>query len=163
MEENIIKVAEPAHCPSNGPFVKVAEDGQTLHFPDVDSCLAIIFRLDDGRTVGGHVPLMWGHEDKELNAESNAKRILNEMLQVSERNLVDQVVLVGPEGMWRDNGIVNSIKKNPLLSNASFGYTKTEEIGKVDVHANNKSVVIKNDSSLIANIEFPEVKKYKFG
>ena len=50
---------EPAYVQGSRQFVQHARAGDQLYFPHVDSCMAIVWILDDGSAVGGHVPVVW--------------------------------------------------------------------------------------------------------
>ncbi|MBZ5585782.1 MAG: hypothetical protein LAQ30_27035 [Acidobacteriia bacterium] len=79
---NIIECKEPGY---GAPVVKAAPN-DTLFFPHVESCLAMLFLLDNGYMVGAHVAQTEGDQIVQnvlATARANAYKYLIKMEQVA--------------------------------------------------------------------------------
>ena len=132
---------EPGQSPIE--TVQIAQANDRLIFPHVDSCLAIIFILANGRFVGGHVPLQM-NLNAPLSAGNNARRITTAMLRIryyeGNGSAINKLITVGDDSYngfgpamdynlnWIDNQV------NPVN-----GYLHLDSglvVGGVDVFVN---------------------------
>ncbi len=72
------------------PEIVQVQQGDTLYFPNVDSCMSITYVLDDDSFIGGHVG--WGEN---MQPDTNANRILDEMAQISSTTKVIKIIFIG--------------------------------------------------------------------
>jgi hypothetical protein len=78
-----------------------AGDNDSIVFPHVDSCVAVIFLLGHGKARGGHVSIS-AASGKTGYAES-LQEMLERMLDWGSGEAVEQVILVGHHD-WRKHG-----------------------------------------------------------
>lgn len=72
-----VVIKEPAEGGESNA-VKKAKAGDQILFPHVDSCMGVVFFLDNGEAIGGHVPMMWG-EGADFDPAGNFERITRRM------------------------------------------------------------------------------------
>jgi hypothetical protein len=81
-----IELLEPGIAvPKGRGYVGVGDPGDTIYFPHVDSCMAIVAIFDKTRLIGGHIGAQWpGHHEVDYKfcgnqiltlMEANRKRV----------------------------------------------------------------------------------------
>ena len=115
--------------PAQGKAVKTAKSNDKIKFPNVDSCMAIVFFLDDDSAVGGHVPMMWD-KDSDLQPDKNFKKIVGMMKkQVGTSKNIVKIVTAGDRNDFRTYGVSSAL---PNCSNKSHVHLSTAKDVVVD-------------------------------
>ncbi len=84
-----VVIPEPAEGGASNA-TKIANNGDTIKFPHVDSCMGVVFFLSNGQAIGGHVPMQWdGNSD--MDPGGNFTRITEQM----QRLIPKDVAVIG--------------------------------------------------------------------
>ena len=147
-KKKCVEKGKEAGTEAQGLSVVVANQDDTIEIPGIDSCLAIISELDDGRVVAGHALNPWGvEEDQNENGLGTPQFIVTEMKKkIGEAKILKTTCF----------GDGNYISPGDPKASTSFEYVKKEldkdcifnEKGDrpitVMVHFENESWVIKS-------------------
>jgi len=111
-----IPVVEPAGNESYPGAKSVAKAGtsDTLFFPHVDSCLAIIFVLQDDIVVGAHVSAFAGEV---FQPDGNARAAVVEMKALADGKTILEVFTLG-DGTYTRSNFLADVTVKPLIVNA---------------------------------------------
>ena len=101
----------------NAKSVERAEVTDTLFFPHVDSCLAIVFILEDDAVVGAHVAQFGGKDFGEYQPDQNAKDAVTEMKKLTNGKKVADVFTLG-DGCYTRANFLADVTNKPLIVNA---------------------------------------------
>jgi hypothetical protein len=83
----------------------LSDDKDELSFPHVDSCLAVVYKTDDDRLIGGHVGAIWPGET-EPDYSQNLNRVLETMnMRLGEAKIIE-IYLIGSSN-W--NSVIQSL------------------------------------------------------
>jgi hypothetical protein len=109
-------VVEPA---GNSAFpdaksVEKADKSDTLFFPHVDSCLAMIFVLEDDGVVGAHVGAFSGDQ---YQPDANARAAVLQMKQLTGGKRVLEVFTLG-DGTYTRANFLGDVSDKPVIVNA---------------------------------------------
>ncbi|MCP4042498.1 MAG: hypothetical protein GY731_11180, partial [Gammaproteobacteria bacterium] len=119
---------------AQGKAVKPATAGDKIKFPNVDTCMAIVYFLDDGNAVGGHVPMMWGSSD-DMAPAKNFKKIVGMMNKLVGRAKIEKIVTAG------DRGDLKAYKaKAALPSSKSYSHVHLSKQKDVIANVTKKTV-----------------------
>ena len=111
--------------------VVVLDGNGRVSFPNVDSCIAIIFlKYTDKRAVCGHAG-MWDESINDLNMPGQLLAMLN-MMNAADRGAIDKVVFIGHlqpgNGGWDVNG---ALAATPFL--ASVAHVTEHHDNAIDI------------------------------
>ena len=124
-----------------GNWVQVAGTLDTIVFPGVDSCLAVIYFLANGGMVGGHVGIMWPGE--RFPSPRNANKLLHAMtgqLIARSNDRVDKIIFIGDiennamENDWQIEDL-QRVCKTTLDGNRQF-VTLNKSTGSITIVCN---------------------------
>lgn len=100
--------ADKESCPADScDYIGVwSNPDDSLYFPHVDSCLAIIYITTDDEIVGGHVGAIWPGDDL-AEYKGNASRIIDEMKEMvaSRGSCIKQILFYhnpSEAGIWSE-------------------------------------------------------------
>jgi len=112
-------VVEPAGNEKypDGKTVQRAEVTDTLFFPHVDSCLAIVFILEDGAVVGAHAAQFGGKDYGEFRPNDNAREAVVEMKKLLGGKAVVAVFTLG-DGFYLRPTFLCDVTSKPIIVNA---------------------------------------------
>jgi hypothetical protein len=102
------------------PSAKSVERGEvadTLFFPHVDSCLAIVFILKGGAVVGAHAAQFGGKDFGTYQPDANAREAVIEMKSLANGEEILEVFTLGDGSYTRANFLFDVAVK-PLIVNA---------------------------------------------
>lgn len=122
MFRNIIEVQEPA---SSDQYIGVARQREKIRFPDVSSCMVIVFKLENSVIIGGHVPMIWGKESS-FNLLENTKKVISEMKNLVEGNYTG-IILIGDKSNW------NSSDSGSMRLGSKIAETALDQMGLREV------------------------------
>lgn len=112
-------VVEPAGNEKypDGKTVQRGEVTDTLFFPHVDSCLAIVFILEDGAVVGAHAAQFGGKDYGEYRPNENALEAVGEMKKLLGGKKIVDVFTLG-DGSYMRSTFLGDVTTTPLIVNA---------------------------------------------
>jgi hypothetical protein len=132
--------------PGNGGTVVAATSGDTIKFPNVDSCVAVVLFLSNGKAVGGHVPMQWDARSG-LDPAGNFTRMIGDM-RAEARRLGAGVASAVSIGDVEELEISYGVERLGSLSGCSrFKHVPTGRGGAniyVNVRTQGISVVFRN-------------------
>ena len=112
-------VVEPSGNTSypSAKSVERAETSDTLFFPHVDSCLAIVFILKSGAVVGAHAAQFGGKDFGTYQPDENARAAVIEMKSLANGDEIMGVFTLGDGSYTRANFLFDVTVK-PVIVNA---------------------------------------------
>jgi hypothetical protein len=99
-----------------------ADDNDSIVFPHVDSCVAVIFLLSKGKARGGHVSV--AAASGKVGSEESLREMLGRMLEWGGGGAVEQVIFVGHPA-WKGfcdklPGEQKELEKVPIVNLCKF-------------------------------------------
>jgi hypothetical protein len=94
-----------------------AETSDTLFFPHVDSCLAIVFILKSGAVIGAHAAQFGGTDFGTYQPNVNAKLAVTEMKKLQNGEEVLDVFTLG-DGSYTRATFLADVTTSPVIVNA---------------------------------------------
>jgi len=134
-------VVEPASVPDHPGSTSVArgEASDRLIFPNVDSCLAILFIMADDAVIGAHVGQYGGQGFSVHDPDGYATAMVKDMKMLTDGKKILQVFTLG-DGYFNRRNILADVKIDPVIvySRVSVDITVDPKLRVITVVANKK-------------------------
>lgn len=134
----IYTCVEPAQENANAHSVVVATAADTVNFPNVDSCIALIFKLTNGTYICGHASMM-PRGSHTIDMAESAEDLAHAMVSQLHGGQIDTVIIVC-DANWQSH-------IDPLRSLAAHNSLWIDKDPPVDLHLNNNQLTISNHNT----------------
>jgi hypothetical protein len=145
----------------NKAYAVVAKADDTLTFPHVDSCLAMVLRLDDDTVLAGHVPQQWAGMPGVAKEQCYKKMLA--LLEANRKRHGDHkavhMIAVGPNDWGKL--LLPTTQQMGVMSMTVF----TKVSGGVDVRVTREAVLVtrcKNKSFQSFDIDTSDFQSFDF-